>query len=285
MSIKYRRVSESPTQIRILELQPAKDEFAPLKAKLLHTFPDDAQYQALSYVWGNQEVNQIDIEITYQTESFSGIGRAPEVFYTSVGESLGTALRYVRQSETELVLWAKAICIDQDNNVEKSHQVKLMYEIFQNASLVVAWLGPSGPFTRYAMEHMENILLDLKELHFAGNAQDINGFIDWLRLRWESKDAVDDKGCAISLPLRSLSLLFEQDVQFMRGALDLYSRKYWSRVWGSDIYTQWFRLFYIVDTFPDSSGVCRSFRLSHSLWSSNSVFKSFLHDCGAPVLL
>jgi hypothetical protein len=269
MSIKYRHLLESPIQIRVLELQPAKDELAPLKAKLLHTSLEDAQYQALSYVWGDQKVNRIDIEITYQPESFSGIVRAPEVFYTSVGENLGTALRYVRQSGTELVLWADAICIDQGDNVEKSHQVKLMYEIFQNASLVVAWLGPSGPFTRYAIEHMKNILLDLKELHFEGDAQ----------------DAVDDKGCAISLPLRSLSLLFEQDVQFMRGALDLYSRQYWSRVWVSDTYTQSFRLFYIVNTSSDSSGVHRSFRHSHSLWSSISVFTSLLHDCCASVLL
>jgi hypothetical protein len=205
MSITYRHLLESPTRIRVLELQPAQDELAPLKATLLQTSLEDAQYQALSYVWGDQTVNRIDIEIIYQPESLSGIGRTPEVSSTSVGEALGTALRYIRPSKTALVLWADAICIDQENDEEKSRQVKLMYEIFQNASLVVAWLGPSGPFTRHAIEQMKRILLDLKELHFEGDAQDINSFVNWLRLKWESKYAVDDKGYAISLPQRSLS--------------------------------------------------------------------------------
>lgn len=38
-------------------------------------------------------------------------------------------------------MWADAICINQDNNTEKGHQVKRMGKVYENAKEVLAWLG------------------------------------------------------------------------------------------------------------------------------------------------
>jgi hypothetical protein len=42
------------------------------------------------------------------------------------------------------MLWADAICINQQDNREKGHQVKQMAQIYKNAEEVLIWLGPSN---------------------------------------------------------------------------------------------------------------------------------------------
>ena len=43
-----------------------------------------------------------------------------------------------------LPIWVDAICINQDDPVEKGQQIAMMRDIFANASCVFSWLGPSG---------------------------------------------------------------------------------------------------------------------------------------------
>jgi hypothetical protein len=42
-------------------------------------------------------------------------------------------------------LWVDALCIDQENVTERSHQVNLMGTIYKAAARVVVWLGPLEP--------------------------------------------------------------------------------------------------------------------------------------------
>ncbi|KAF2491139.1 hypothetical protein BU16DRAFT_144507 [Lophium mytilinum] len=42
---------------------------------------------------------------------------------------------------TERIFWIDAVCIDQKNNEEKSHQVKMMGSIYKRAQTVLIWLG------------------------------------------------------------------------------------------------------------------------------------------------
>jgi hypothetical protein len=42
------------------------------------------------------------------------------------------------------MVWADAICINQEDVIERNHQVQLMKEIYTKASKVVVWLGPDG---------------------------------------------------------------------------------------------------------------------------------------------
>ncbi|KAM3087036.1 Ubiquitin-like protein [Clarireedia jacksonii] len=58
-----------------------------------------------------------------------------------VRESLFAALRRLRHKTIELVLWIDAICINQDDMVEKAQQIRLLPRIYQNASCTLAFLG------------------------------------------------------------------------------------------------------------------------------------------------
>jgi len=58
-----------------------------------------------------------------------------------IQSNLSDALRAVREKDRPLVLWVDAVCINQVNKVEKSHQVTMMGKIYGTATEVVVWLG------------------------------------------------------------------------------------------------------------------------------------------------
>jgi hypothetical protein len=62
---------------------------------------------------------------------------------TTIGENLGQALINLRKDEEDLRLSADAICITQQDNVEKSWQVELMGDVFNTALLTYVWLRPT----------------------------------------------------------------------------------------------------------------------------------------------
>jgi hypothetical protein len=53
-------------------------------------------------------------------------------------------------------LWADAICINQDDNKEKSRQIRLIAQVFQSAAFLIAYLGQeeggSDPALRTLMQ-------------------------------------------------------------------------------------------------------------------------------------
>jgi hypothetical protein len=62
---------------------------------------------------------------------------------TTIGENLGQALINLRKDEEDLRLSADAICITQQDDVEKSWQMELMGDIFNTALLTYVWLRPT----------------------------------------------------------------------------------------------------------------------------------------------
>ncbi|KAJ4349358.1 uncharacterized protein N0V89_007972 [Didymosphaeria variabile] len=59
----------------------------------------------------------------------------------TVGGELFRALRYIRDDETPRRIWIDAVCINQDDLQERAELVKIMGQIYQNASMVRVWLG------------------------------------------------------------------------------------------------------------------------------------------------
>jgi hypothetical protein len=64
------------------------------------------KYAAISYVWGDPK-DKVPIVCDNQI--------------IEVTRSLADALRHIRDSTKPELVWADAICIDQDNNIEKEH--------------------------------------------------------------------------------------------------------------------------------------------------------------------
>lgn len=98
-------------------------------------------FTALSYVWGD-DADRVPIRVDGQTFQAT--------------KSLASALQYIPRhwkskfpgrDETELWVWADAVCINQRDPNERAHQVQLMKEIFSGAEVVMCWLSSASmPF-------------------------------------------------------------------------------------------------------------------------------------------
>jgi hypothetical protein len=105
----------------------------------LSSMPD---YRALSYCWGDRTVQP---EIDLNGSSFF------------VGENLFYALKRLRAFEwgdIELTIWIDTICINQNDTIERNHQVSHMRRIYGPAREVLIWVG----------EETENSHLGIKPL-------------------------------------------------------------------------------------------------------------------------
>jgi len=125
------------TSFRILHLLPSADLSSPVLCRL--TVEDltnrHLQYEAVSYTWGTPHPRHM---ITCNGN--------PQ----GIGPSLYSLLLRLRLATEPRALWADAICIDQSNDIEKGHQVRLMQRIYLTAARVVIWLGEEPPETGYS---------------------------------------------------------------------------------------------------------------------------------------
>ncbi|KAF2134079.1 hypothetical protein P153DRAFT_363080 [Dothidotthia symphoricarpi CBS 119687] len=123
----YGSLDVSTQQIRLLHLQPGKDD-EPIHCYLsVASLDQDIEYEALSYVWGTLVDSDL-IQCNMQS--------------TCVGRNLFLALKSLRcDDDSERVLWIDALCINQADLKERSSQVAIMAEIYQRAARGIAYLG------------------------------------------------------------------------------------------------------------------------------------------------
>ncbi|KAF4631226.1 hypothetical protein G7Y89_g6898 [Cudoniella acicularis] len=66
-------------------------------------------------------------------------------------------IEQLRFEDRDRILWIDAICIDQDNNEERKHQVQQMGSIYKEAEEVVVWLGSGTNETDLIMDSMKQL--------------------------------------------------------------------------------------------------------------------------------
>lgn len=120
--------------IRLLRLWPGKwtDEIA---SNLEECSIAEAQhsYVTISYTWGNHAFGNIDT--TKQVLITCNRRRVP------ISENLFAILRRLRLPDSSILVWADALCINQTDTTERTHQVGMMGEIYRNSRETVIWLG------------------------------------------------------------------------------------------------------------------------------------------------
>lgn len=126
----YEPLKLGKDEIRLLTLLPDLDEDGLICCQNatfdLATAPE---FQALSYEWGSTEQPQ-NIRVD------EGL--------LNIRQNLWLFLDMFRAEErNHILLWVDQICIDQQNDSERGHQVKLMGNIYSRAVRTIAWLGPS----------------------------------------------------------------------------------------------------------------------------------------------
>ncbi|KAK1775287.1 ankyrin repeat-containing domain protein [Copromyces sp. CBS 386.78] len=126
--------------MRLLRLLPSENENAAIHCELFCTALDSKGtrlYEALSYVWGSED-KPCSILING--------------YNLAVGENLHAALLHLRDHSIPRTIWIDAICINQEDEEEKGHQVQSMAKIYAKASRVIVWLGEEAAGSDQALE-------------------------------------------------------------------------------------------------------------------------------------
>jgi hypothetical protein len=231
-------------QIRLLLLsrgRPGEAVHCSLKA-MEYSRLESTQYvyQALSYAWGqdspSKEIFLQDIivpaehlsrEEIYELASRQAV---PRRFH--VRSNLHNALTQLRSDSQDLWLWIDALCINQGDVTEKSHQIPKMLDIYSNALNVCIWVGLSG-LSEDGHRGMDFIpsILNLKLLDRM-TAQDVPDekiarswvtFANilrrpWFRRRWVIQEVAASRNASVQCGSRSINWIdFADAVQlFMR---------------------------------------------------------------------
>jgi len=141
------------------------------------------KYDAVSWAWGDPTKNA-EIEILDEDR---------ERFTFKVSRKLDQALRAVRSPNSVRTIWIDAVCIDQDNDMEKSHQVPMMDRIYGLAEKVCVWLGPVSDThdAGTAFKLLSQLLEDMDyrktvEAVIPAELEALSGMMrrDWFSRRW-----------------------------------------------------------------------------------------------------
>ena len=142
----YRPLDPRSQQIRLLRIFPSSELEAPIHCSIFIVgLTDDPPpiYRALSYCWGDPNLTtEINIEGT----------EGP----TTIELNLSLAIRYIRHDSDDVVLWADALCINQNDIQERSDQLRRIGSVYNGAQEVIAWLGEVDDNTNIAMELVES---------------------------------------------------------------------------------------------------------------------------------
>jgi Heterokaryon incompatibility protein (HET) len=156
-------------------------------------------FEALSYVWGDLN-DRKPILLDGQL--------------TSVTSNLACALEQLEPEDGLFKwVWIDAISINQDDPVEKSHQVQIMKEIYSKAGLVTAWLGSPSKNGEAALKFISSSIKKLDTLIAANLTSSENP--EWLARAFKS-------------------LVFDENQQSIIDKTiidDLAERPWWRRVW------------------------------------------------------
>jgi hypothetical protein len=115
----YTPLESVEKKIRVLNISSGLED-EPLSCSLEPiSLDDDARYTALSYCWGDAN-DRADISVNGQN--------------ISVTRSLENALRHMRPVNQHTIVWADALCINQQDVAEKSVQVRMMGAIYSKGT-------------------------------------------------------------------------------------------------------------------------------------------------------
>ncbi|KAH7419577.1 heterokaryon incompatibility protein-domain-containing protein [Cadophora sp. MPI-SDFR-AT-0126] len=164
---RYQYSPLSQDEIRLIRLFPGPVAAEKIEVEMIHAIKaPDLVYEALSYAWGDPEQTD-SVQVKEKTDHLAkeinrmslkeqkGISDSFSVL--PIAHNLTIALRHLRTAEETRVIWVDAICINQENDAEKSREVLQMGAVFSNAKNVVVWLGPSSQDSTLALKTLARL--------------------------------------------------------------------------------------------------------------------------------
>ncbi|KAH6671499.1 heterokaryon incompatibility protein-domain-containing protein [Plectosphaerella plurivora] len=165
MSYQYEPLSNPKEQLRLMKLEPGRPEdpiifwlqpvtvLLPDDAKLSSRYSDEATTATTttdSLPSGCSSMETMSKRTLYKRED-TGETSWEHPDPTSALADQRQPPSHSTSSATPRTLWVDAVCINQTDNAEKSHQVARMDRIYRLAYRVVVWLGTSGDGSDKAM--------------------------------------------------------------------------------------------------------------------------------------
>jgi hypothetical protein len=121
---RHQSMIRTPLRLLILKQGLTPD---PLECELrVAELEDLPEYDALSYVWGDLQ----------HLVTIKCCGRD-----FAIRQNLYSALNHLRSPVQDRILWADAICINQQDLQERGEQVAFMGRIYAAARRVLVWVG------------------------------------------------------------------------------------------------------------------------------------------------
>ena len=161
----YEPLSKDPDEIRLLKLMPPSPS-GDIEIEIIHV-PSSAPpaYEALSYVWGPPERThevlsrrlQRSVSPTPEERAVSFRPFEVRTGHLAVSRNLFIALQHLSFTKKPRLLWIDAICINQDDTVERSEQVNKMASIYGSAHLVILWLGEEADESTLAVQTLRDV--------------------------------------------------------------------------------------------------------------------------------
>ncbi|KAK5653044.1 hypothetical protein OQA88_9330 [Cercophora sp. LCS_1] len=183
--------------LKLEDLEPGADADSLLYCSLEHHPLDGCtEFHALSYVWGQGP----------QTSRIVVDGRP-----CLVTDNLLEALLYIRLKWDAVTIWVDAICINQNDTEEKTEQVRMMRDIYSEASQVMIWLGEPYEDDDLGMQFAEELWAARKSW-------------DEVATTWLDRLALD----VINVPNHFFQKKRDDDWSALAS---LYSRPWFTRVW------------------------------------------------------
>ena len=121
-------------EIRLVVLLPG-ERFDPIRCEIIHVLLGGTGFDAVSYTWATEKGDDSKSKLIQ-------IGYGQSMHVTVNCEH---ALRQLRDKHTERRLWVDAICINQEDINERSHQVGIMDLIFSTANCVIMSIPYAPP--------------------------------------------------------------------------------------------------------------------------------------------
>ncbi|KAL7940715.1 heterokaryon incompatibility domain-containing protein [Trichoderma barbatum] len=142
----YQQLPLNDLEIRLLRLQPSAGS-TEIRASITKCSLPELKngsyfFKALSYTWGQASVTK---KIVINAIAFP------------VTANLYAFLQQYRETDPDVDLWIDAICINQNDLLEKNHQIPIMNMIYAKARALIIWLGESSSDSDLALEWISDL--------------------------------------------------------------------------------------------------------------------------------
>jgi hypothetical protein len=130
--------SQCPGQVetilptRVIEVAPVD---SPDKPRLLVTAGKKGRYAALSYCWGSNSYGELKQSHLNKYLQHLDVGALPQTLRDAIAVTKSISIRY---------LWVDALCILQDSEEDKSHEISMMERVYRDSLLTIVAANSEG---------------------------------------------------------------------------------------------------------------------------------------------